>query len=196
MPAKAIPDAPLDPLKPISQRKFAALIGVLPQIVNQWVNEGWIAKDGTLRDWMRALGAQVKERRPTTKPKVSAAKLAEKQAQDPGSEDDGRLDLNQEKAALARTQRLIQEVKLAAARKEYAPIGLLTDVLASASAAVVAQFDQLEGRLAKSCPDLPEAAKLALHNTIGAARNTWITETAELIRTELEQHADPDEAEE
>ena len=186
MPTKPIPDAPIDPNKPISQRKFAALLGVLPQVVNQWVNEGWLPKEGTFRDWARALGSRIKERQLATKVKPEPVA-------DEG--DSTKLDLNQEKAALARTQRLIQEVKLATARGEYAPVGLLADVLAQASGAVVAQFDQMEGRLAKACPDLPEAAKLTVLNTLAAARNVWIAETAELIKQQIESNVD-DEGEE
>ena len=185
MPAKPIPDEPFDPAKPISQRKFAALVGVQPQVVNQWVNEGWMPKDGTLRDWMRALVARLKGRQG---PKAALPPPGAEVPPDPDAA--AKLDLNQEKAALARTQRLIQEVKLATARGEYAPIGLLADVLAQASGAVVAQFDQMEGRLAKACPDLPEAAKLTVLNTLAAARNVWIAETAELVKQQIEANVD------
>lgn len=41
----------------------------------------------------------------------------------------GGLDLVQERAALARSQREAQELKNAVARGEFAPIGLLADVL-------------------------------------------------------------------
>lgn len=173
----------IDPDAHLSQRKFAALIGSTSQGLNQWINEGRLPRKGSLRDYMHALYAMTKARvgRPAA-PKP-----------EPAEGDDDKLDLTQEKAALARTQRLIQEVKLAAARKEYAPIGLLGDVLAAASGAVVAQFDQLEGRLAKSCPDMPELAKMAVLQTIAQARNAWIHETAELIKTQIESQVDEED---
>jgi len=79
----------------------------------------------------------------------------------------------QERAALAREQRIGQAIKNGVARKEYAPVGLLADVLGTASSAVVDRFDHLEGVLAKSCPDLPEDAKTAVLTVIADARNEW-----------------------
>ena len=57
----------------------------------------------------------------------------------------------------------------------------------------IAQFDQLEGRLAKSCPDMPELAKMAVLQTIAQARNAWIHETAELIKTQIESQVDEED---
>ena len=54
----------------------------------------------------------------------------------------GGLDLVQERAALAREQREGQAIKNAVARREYAPIGLLADVLGRAGGAVVDRFDR------------------------------------------------------
>jgi hypothetical protein len=54
----------------------------------------------------------------------------------------GGLDLTQERAALAREQREGQSIKNAVARKEYAPVGLLADVLGMVASAVVDRFDQ------------------------------------------------------
>lgn len=181
MPTAAETDRSIDPDAVISQRKFAALIGITPQQVNHWVNEGWLPANATLRESLQALMTKFKGR--LGRPKA-----------EPAEGDSEKLDLTQEKAALARTQRMIQEVKLATARGEYAPIGLLGDVLAAASGAVVAQFDQLDGRLAKSCPDLPESAKSAIKQTIAQARNAWIHETAELIKAKVEAQVEDDDA--
>jgi len=106
------------------------------------------------------------------------------------SADGGGLDLVQERAALARSQREAQEMKNAVARGEYAPIGLLSDVLGAASAGVVDRFDQLDGTLRKVCPDLPEAARVAVHQVIASARNEWIRATASLVEAHLEQFDD------
>lgn len=95
--------------------------------------------------------------------------------------DSGGLDLVQERAALAREQRIGQYIKNSVARREYGPVGLLADVLGTASSAVVDRFDHLEGMLAKSCPDLPEEAKTAVLTVIAEARNEWIKSTATLV---------------
>lgn len=97
------------------------------------------------------------------------------------------LDLAAERAALARSQRVGQELKNAVAQGEYAPIGLLGDVLAAASAAVVDRFDSLPGLLRKACPTLPTEARDAIAKVIASARNEWIKHTAELVMRELDQ---------
>ena len=93
----------------------------------------------------------------------------------------GGLDLVQERAALAREQREGQAIKNAVARKEFAPVGLLADVLGMAASAVVDRFDQLEGALRKACPDLPDDAKTTVQQVIAAARNEWIRATSTLV---------------
>ena len=96
------------------------------------------------------------------------------------------LDLVQERAALAREQREGQAIKNAIARKEFAPVGLLADVLGMAASAVVDRFDQLEGALRKACPDLPDDAKTTVQSVIAAARNEWIRSTERLVADGLD----------
>lgn len=97
----------------------------------------------------------------------------------------GGLDLSQERAALARTQRLLAEEKLSIVRGESAPIQLLAQTLASASQAVAERFDHLPALLRKSCPNLPTAAISAVMATIAAARNEWVRQTVELVTAEV-----------
>ena len=98
----------------------------------------------------------------------------------------GDLDLVQERAALAREQREGQAIKNAVARKEFAPVGLLADVLGMAASAVVDRFDQLEGALRKACPDLPDEAKTTVQQVIANARNEWIRGTTTLVADGLD----------
>ena len=107
----------------------------------------------------------------------------------------GGLDLVQERAALAREQREAQAIKNAVARKEFAPVGLLADVLGMAASAVVDRFDQLEGALKKACPDLPDEAKTTVLRVIAAARNEWVRETAQLVAESLDEMLAADEGE-
>lgn len=83
----------------------------------------------------------------------------------------------QERARLARSQREAQDIKNAVARGEFAPIGLLADVLGMASSAVVDRFEQLESAMRKACPDLPDEAKATVQQVIANARNEWIRAT-------------------
>ncbi|WP_280190345.1 hypothetical protein [Delftia sp. PS-11] len=106
----------------------------------------------------------------------------------------GGLDLVQERAALAREMREGQAIKNAVARKEFAEVGLLADVLGMASSAVVDRFDQLEGVLKKACPDLPEEAKTAVLQVIAAARNEWIRGTGRLVAESVDAMLADDEA--
>ncbi len=103
-----------------------------------------------------------------------------------GREGAGDLDLVQERAALAREQREGQAIKNAVARKEFAPVGLLADVLGMAASAVVDRFDQLEGALRKACPDLPDEAKTTVQQVIANARNEWLRGTAALVADGLD----------
>lgn len=148
---------------PISQAEFAQVIGVSEARVSQLVSDGVIARGETAAQWLIAYCERLRDQ--------AAGRLGESMG----------LDLVQERAALARAQREGQDIKNAVARREYAPVGLLADVLGMASSAVVDRFDQLEGALRKACPDLPDAAKTTVQQVIANARNEWIRSTASLV---------------
>ena len=150
--------------QPVSQAEFAAMIGVSEARASQLVSEGVIVRGDTAQEWLVAYCERLRDQ--------AAGRLGE------GA---GGLDLVQERAALAREQRIGQAIKNGVARKEFGPVGLLADVLGTASSAVVDRFDHLEGVLAKSCPDLPEEAKTAVLTVIADARNEWIRSTAKLV---------------
>jgi phage terminase Nu1 subunit (DNA packaging protein) len=105
----------------------------------------------------------------------------------------GGLDLVQERAALAREQRHGIELKNAVARGEFAPIALLSEVLATASMSVVERFEQLPGALKKTCPDLPEAARDQVMGLLANARNEWVRSTAELVSSRIGMSDDGDD---
>ncbi|GAA4419895.1 hypothetical protein [Acidovorax lacteus] len=147
----------------ISQAEFAQIIGVSEARVSQMVSEGLIAKGDTAASWLIAYCERLRDQ--------AAGRLGETYG----------LDLVQERAALAREQREGQAIKNAIARREYAPVGLLADVLGQAASAVVDRFDQLEGTLRKACPDLPDEAKTAVLKVIASARNEWIRSTERLV---------------
>lgn len=164
----------------ITQAEFAVVIGVSEAKVSQLIAEGVIERGHTAHAWLLAYCERLRE--------VAAGRA---------SGELGGLDLVQERAALARSQREAQEIKNAVARGEFAPIGLLADVLGMASSAVVDRFEQLEGALRKACPDLPDEAKATLQQVIANARNEWIRSTEKLVASELDRmsrEADEDES--
>ena len=149
---------------PISQAEFAALIGVSEARVIQMVRESVIVRGDTGYEWLLSYCERLRD-----------------QAAGRASAAVGGLDLVQERAGLARSQREAQELKNAVARGEFAPIGALTDVLGLASSAVVDRMDQVEGQLRKACPDLPEDARVTVLRVLADARNEWIRVTSKLI---------------
>ena len=82
------------------------------------------------------------------------------------------------------------------ARREFAPVGLLADVLGRAASAVVDRFDQLEGVLRKAVPDLPDDAKTAVLQVIASARNEWIRSTERLVSEHVDAMLDADAVDE
>lgn len=161
-----------------SQQELAELIGVSEARVSQIVGEGIVERGATLRAQLLAYCAWVRE--------VAAGR---------GSSEVGGLDLVQERAALAREQRMGIEIKNAVLRGEFAPISVLAEVLATASQSIVERFEQIPGLLKKNCPDLPDAAREQVMTALAAARNEWVRATEALVSTKAtaEQHDDADE---
>lgn len=166
---------------PISQAEFAQIVGISEARVSTLISEGVLTKGDNAHSWLLGYCDRLRD---------MAA----------GRHSAGGLDLVQERAALARSQREAQELKNAVARGEFAPIGLLADVLGEASSAVVDRMDQVEGDLRKACPDLPEDARVVVLRTLANARNEWIRSTAKLVSdqvdgmTEDQEDADDDRA--
>lgn len=163
-----------------TQAVIGQLVGVSQQAISALVNDGKIPATGTVGAVLVAYCERLREQ--------AAGRMGE---------EGGGLDLVQERAALARSQRIAQDLKNDIARGEYAPIGLLTDVLATAGAAVVDRFEQLDGALRKACPDLPDEARTTVMTVIASARNEWIRSTAQLVDRSLDellaQQADDDQ---
>lgn len=152
-----------------TQAEFGALVGVSQQSVSAFMADGVLPTGGT---WGELLSAYCKRLR-----EVAAGRLGDSL---------GSLDLVQERAGLARAQRESQELKNAVARGEYAPIGVLADVLGMAASAVVDRMDQFEGLLSKTCPDLPEEARTIVLSVMASARNEWIRSTVKLVEDRLD----------
>lgn len=162
--------------QPTSQADFAELVGVSEARVSQLMADGVMQRGGTAHEWLLAYCERLRD-----------------QAAGRTGDGAGGLDLVQERAALARSQREAQDLKNAVARGEFAPIGLLADVLGRAASSVVDRFDQLEGSLRKSCPDISDDVLLAVLGVNAAARNEWLRATARLVDQYIDELADADE---
>ena len=155
----------IDLSAPVVQAVLGDMVGVSQQAISALVGEGKLPIAGlSLAESLLVYCHRLREQ--------AAGRL--------GSEVGG-LDLSQERAALAREMRLGHEIKNSVARGKYAPIGLLAEVLAAASQAVVERFDQLPGMLKKACPDLPDSAREQVMVAIAGARNEWVRTTEQLV---------------
>lgn len=151
----------------IPQKDFAEIVGLSEARVSQLVKEGLLVRGATGGEWLLAYCDQLRE--------VAAGRA-------PSA---GELDPIQEKAALDREKRMGQRIKNYVALEKYAPVELLTKVLANASAAVVAKLDALPGELLKVAPDLSDEAIAALRTAVAQARNDWAGDTASLELADL-----------
>ena len=167
----------IDLAAPATQSDVAMVVGVSQQAISALVTEGKLQTAGTLGEVLQAYCQRLRAQ--------AAGRMGDEV---------GGLDLVQERAALAREQREGQAIKNAVARKEFAPVGLLADVLGMAASSVVDRFDQLEGSLRKACPDLPDEAKTTIQQVIASARNEWIRSTERSVFDRIDSMlTDPDE---
>lgn len=147
---------------PWTQQAFGELVGISQPAVSELLRSGVLPNGGTGRQWLLAYCQRLRE-------------------QAAGRYTEGPLDLAQERAALARTQREGIEIKNAVLRGEYAAVSLLAEVLANASQAVSERFEHLPGHLRKSIPDLPAPVIDQVMTVIAAARNDWVRQTVALV---------------
>ncbi len=147
------------------------MVGISQQAVSELMARKVLQQGATARVWLLAYCANLRD--------VAA-----------GRDPDGALVL--ERTRLAREQADEKAIGNAVKRREFAPIGLLSDVLAAASAAVVDRFDALPSDLRKACPDLPAEARDAIGRTIAGARNEWIRATVDLTADAVRRLAEAD----
>ena len=167
----------IDLEKQIRQAEFGALVGISQPAVSDLVTRGVLKQGLNAGKWLHAYCGHLRE--------VAAGR---------SSAGGGGLDLVQERAALAREQRESVAIKNAVARREYAPVELLTKVLSDASAAVVERLEGLPSRLRKEVPDLPIEAHEAIGAVIASARNEWVRAASEaMLRQAPTDHAEDDD---
>ncbi|WP_287917506.1 hypothetical protein [Comamonas sp.] len=163
---------------PISQAEFAEMVGLSEARVSQLVSENVITRGDSAHSWLIAYCERLRDQA------AGRASLA-----------GGGLDLVQERAGVAREQRIGLAIKNKVARGQFAPVGILADVLGAASSAVVDRMDQVEGQLRKSCPQLSVEAVTTIKRVMGDARNEWIRVTSKLVSDQIDAMAQVDDGE-
>lgn len=161
----------------ITQAEFAQAVGLSEAAVSQMMSAGHLDKGATAHAWLLAYCARLREQ--------AAGRM----------DSAGGTDLAYERAMLARSQREGQDIKNAIARGAYAPIDLLSDVLANAAQSVVDRFDQIPATLRRVCPDLPPAAREAVMRELASARNEMVRKTESLMADALDAADQPVEDE-
>ena len=151
----------------VTQAEFGRLVGISQQAVSDLVRAGVLVDGASEAEWLLAY----------------CARLREQAAGRAGA--DGGLNLAQERAALAREQRLGIEIRNATLRGQYASITLLAETLATASQAVAERFEQLPATLRKACPELTAGQMDVIMATLATARNEWVRRTADLAAAKI-----------
>ena len=148
--------------RPGTQKDFAALVGISQAAASNWAAAGLLVPGETLGAWLLAYCDRLRQQ--------AEQRLG-----------DGLLDLVQERAALARAQRIGYEMRNEQAKAEYAPTQLLREVLAVARDGMAANIDQLPARLAAAVPDLPPSVCAVVLAVVQSARSSWVGGTADLM---------------
>ncbi len=176
----------------MTQADIARRLGVSPALVSVLKKRGMPVHSAEAAAAWRRQNVDVRARAyappPPAGPQSQATALAEDSAGAP-------LDLAQERALLIRAQRQEVEGRLRLAAGEYAPISLLSQVLADASSAVVTHLEHLPARIKRACPLLPARALDEVQAVVAAARNEWVRSTCKLVAAKIDSIDDGDEPE-
>ena len=145
----------------VTQSVFGEMVGISQPAVSDLLSRGVLEPGASLGQWLVAYCSHLRE--------MAAGRAT-----------DGSIDLPTERALLARAQREGQVIKNEVALGTYAPISVLSDVLANASQSIVDQLDQLPAGISRICPDLPQSVRDLIMDTVARARNEWVRKTLSL----------------
>ncbi len=136
----------------LTQRELADLLGITQQAISLIEGNGIADRDMDLQSWLRSYTSHLRE--------TAAGRLAT-----------GDLDLATERARLAREQADKIAMQNAQARRELAPVVLITEVLAKAGTRVAGSLEAIPGQVKRRLPDLPATEIEAIQREIVKARN-------------------------
>lgn len=153
-----------------TQVDFGLLVGIGQPAVSDLLSRGIIKPGQTAGQWLLDYTAHLRE-------------------QAAGRGMDG--ELAYQRSELARVNRERAEIKLALERKEYAPVQLLEQVLATVGRSIAGALEPLHSSLAKRCPALtPEDLR---HIQIEVSRACDLAATASLEVLDTQQEDDDTE---
>ena len=156
----------------VEKQEFAALLEVDPAVITRMLKAGHIEPGGTALEWLRAY---MRRQRAIASGR-GVAQAAE-------SEDDGTVNPALETALLKRAQREGQEIKNKVALGQFAPVELLTDVLATAAQGAIDRLEMIPAEIAKNAPDISQKLMATIDEAVVSARNE-IAKKAESLAVE------------
>lgn len=135
-----------------TQSEFGELVGISQRAVSELMAREVIAEGEPAAAWLLCYCDHLRN--------VAAGRAAA-----------GDLDLAQERALLARAQRIRIETRNAVDAKTLAPAYLIEEILTRAAAKIAAVFDGIPGKVKRRLPHLPAAGLDIIRAEVAAARN-------------------------
>lgn len=136
--------------QPCTQKEFADLVGISQPAVSDLLTRGVLVARQSVSVWLKAYTAHLRE-------------------QAAGRGGDGQLAAN--RAAESATRNELLQIKLKAARGDYAPVSAIERVLAAIGAVVVSKLEPLPARIKMLAPQLTAEDLKEIEAEITQARN-------------------------
>ncbi len=146
----------------VSQGAFADLVGISQPAVSDLIARGTLTRGATVRIWLQEYCSNLRE-------------------QAAGRASAGDLDLIQERAALARAQRIKVEMVNAQMRKQLAPVAMLESVLAKVGRQVATKLESIPVQIKRRSPNLTAEDIDLIAEEITKARNIAAAVTLEAL---------------
>jgi phage terminase Nu1 subunit (DNA packaging protein) len=143
---------------PISQREFSTIIGVSEPAVSGLVKRGVIRTDQSAGEWIFAYCLHLREQ---------AAGRS--------------LELSEERAGLAREQKLLARIKKQRELGEWAPIENITLALSRVTAQMASIFDSIPIQLKRQFPSLTADQLNVIREELAKARNMLVSVGTEAV---------------
>lgn len=164
----------------VTQREFGAIIGVSEPAVSGLMKRGVIHAGDSAGSWILNYCTHLREQ---------AAGRS--------------LELSEERAGLAREQKLLARIKKQRELGEWAPIANLTLVLSRVTAQMASAFDGIPVQLKRQCPELTAERLVSVREELGKIRNLLVALGTDTVKDaaismadyvdEYDDRAPPDE---
>lgn len=146
--------------EPVSQRTFAELVGISEPAVSGLVKRGIIQPGGTLQEWIQAYCANLREQ--------AAGRSVQ---------------LSEERAGLAREQKLLARLRKQRELGEWAPIDNLTVVLSRVTSQMASTFESIPVQLKRQFPAITAEQLDLVREELVKARNLLVSVGSEAVKS-------------